>query len=144
MRTASRRAQGGLAAVEFAVVGSAAITVLIGCIEIGRLFFVWNAIAESTRVGARVAAVSSLAAAQAAAVTYSAHLPGLTTGNVTVNYYTETGAAATGPGDATTAFVSVGITGYTHTLLIPGLGTTLTVPSFTTTLPAESLGIDPD
>lgn len=138
-----KRHQAGLAAVEFALVGATAMTILFACLEVGRALFVWNAVGEATRRGARVAIVTDNAdAARNAVLTYSDHLDGLTAANVAVEYYTETGAAAAGPGDA--AFVTVRIQDFTQSLFIPGLTLSLAVPAFATTLPMESAGFDPD
>ena len=135
-----RRSQAGLAVVELAVVLTTALVVLFGCIEIGRLFFVLNTVAEATRRGARVAVVSAdVAAAKTATLAYADYLEGLTEDNVNVVYYTETGGASTGLDDR--AFVSVAISGYEHSVLIPFLALpAVTVPAFTTTLPVESMG----
>lgn len=117
-----------------------ALIVLFGCIEVGRLFFVLNTVAEATRRGARVGVVTADAAsAKAAALAYAGQLDGLTADNVNVVYYTETGGVPTGFDDR--ALVSVSISGYQHTVLIPFLPLpAVTVPAFTTTLPVESMG----
>lgn len=139
-----RRAQAGLAAVEFAIVGVYALAVLIGAMEVGRMLFVWNTLGEATRRGARVATVNASAATvKAAVLTYAGHVPGLSTGNVAVGYLDEAGAAST-VNAAGVAFVTVSITGYSHSLLIPGFSNSVPVPAFATTLPVESLGVDPD
>jgi Flp pilus assembly protein TadG len=140
----------GTTTVEFAVVGVAALTLLLGCIEIGRLFFTLNTVAEATRRAARVAAVCPLndpAVVRAALMTTgsrdrSRFLQGLTAGNVNVAYLDSAGAATTSL--ASVAYVRVGITGYTVPLSIPFLDSAIGIPPFTTTLPAESLGYRPD
>src|SRR4030095_10017888 len=52
-----RNSQRGLATVEFAIVGATFFLVLFGVLEFGRALFVWNALNEVTRRGARVAVV---------------------------------------------------------------------------------------
>ncbi|HUR42296.1 MAG TPA: TadE family protein [Verrucomicrobiae bacterium] len=137
-----KRAQGGMAAIEFAVIGGMAITTLFASIEIGRLFYAYNAVAEATRRGAYAAATTGSAAeAQAKAVEKATFLKGLTPAKVKVEYFDLAGAPAP---VASAAFVTVSITGYTHFLLIPGLNLFKVMPPFATTLPAESLGQDPD
>jgi Flp pilus assembly protein TadG len=140
------RRQSGLAAVEFAVVGATALVILFGCIEVGRTLFVWNAVGEATRRGARVAIVTASAdAARAAVLAYSPSvMKALTTSNVDVTYCNEAGSTCGGAPAADTMFVTVSIQDYTHALMIPGLKLNLSVPAFSTTLPAESLGFDPD
>jgi Flp pilus assembly protein TadG len=137
-----RRSQHGLVAVEFALIGLVALTLLFSAIETGRTFFLLNAAAEATRLAARVAIVSTDAAAKAAAMAYADTLGGLTADNVEVTYYNEAGAAPATPADR--AFVTVRLVDFTHSLFIPGLPLTINVPEFPTTLPVESQGVDPD
>lgn len=138
-----KRRQSGLAAVEFAIVGGFAMMVLFAAIEVGRALFVWNAVGEATRRGARVAVVTgSEDAARTAVLVYDKYLKGLTADHITVDFYNETGGTPTGSADI--AFVTVALSGYTHTLMIPAMDLSLAVPTFTTTLPKESMGFDPD
>lgn len=147
----NKHRQGGLATVEFAIVGGAALMVLIGCIEMGRIFFVWNSLAESTRRAARLAAVCPVdsAAIKRTAMlssnpnaTSSTALAGLTTANLAVTYYDAAGAVTAVP--ANIRFVSVALTGYTYTLFIPFIAPTINAPPFRTTVPVESLGYVPE
>ena len=151
------RRQSGITTVEFALVGAVALLILIGCLEIGRMLYVWNTVGEATRRAAHVAAICPMndpAIAQAAMVVpsgdKSAVLNGLTAGMVQVTYLTSTGGTTTDLGSV--QYVSVAISGYTHTLLLGGLMSlfggyavaTVAVPPFTTTVPRESLGYVPD
>jgi len=52
--------QRGLASVEFAIVGLATLIILFTAIEMGRMLFTLNTLAEVTRRGARVAAVCTV------------------------------------------------------------------------------------
>jgi len=54
------RRQKGAAAVEFALIAMVFFILLIGVLEMGRVLFTWNAAAEATRYGARVAAVCDI------------------------------------------------------------------------------------
>lgn len=137
-----KRRQRGLAAVEFALVGAVAMTLLFAAIETGRTLFVLNAAAEATRRAARTAVVSNDAAAKDAALAYVVPLKGLTGDNIEVTYYNETGGIAATPQER--AFVTVRLIDYTHDLFIPGLSLELDIPEFPTTLPVESQGLDPD
>ncbi|HWI15336.1 MAG TPA: TadE family protein, partial [Burkholderiales bacterium] len=51
-----QRQRGGTA-VEFAIVSVVFFSLLIGCMELGRVLFYWNSAAEATRLGARMAVV---------------------------------------------------------------------------------------
>ncbi len=148
------RKQRGLATVEAAIVGLVAMITLFGVIEVARVFFVMNALEEATRRGARVAAVCQLNDAAIAEVTVfnpsggganSALLPGLTTGNVLVQYLDEGGNVLGAPGGSfgLIRFVRVSIVNFAHQLIIPLATRTFTMPNFATTIPAESLGVWP-
>ncbi len=143
--------QRGLATVEFAIVGGVALTVLIGCLEMGRIFFVWNSLAESTRRAARLAAVCPMNDPKirrdamlnvGGSGDTSTPLTGLSTANIVLTYLDSTGSATADP--ASINFVRAEIVGYTYTLFIPYITPTISAPSFRTTVPVESLGYIPD
>ena len=148
-----RRAQAGLAAVEFALVAGAAMTLLLICVEVGRMLFVWNTLGEATRQAARIAAVSPIGSSTAKAridAKFSPYLGDFTTAHMTISYLGLDGSnLGAAPAIGTVHFVNVAISGYQHELLVPpiflfSLDTKIDVPAFSTTLPAESLGHDPD
>jgi hypothetical protein len=154
MNAAGRERQRGTATVEFAVAGVAFFLVLLGVIEVGRTLFVWNALDEVTRRGARVAAVCPVNHSAIAHVAIldepsgsgtSPFLHGLGVEHITVEYLDANGSAIADPeaGFAAIRYVRVSVTGYEHTALIPfldGAGV-LGAPGFAATLPRESLGI---
>ena len=141
----NRTRQQGIATVEFALIGSVLFVVLFGLIEFGRLMFTWNVLDEATRRAARIAVVCPVtnegqAFARATGAFGGTLLPGFTEANIALGYWQEDGitpATAT----ANTYYVSAGITGYTHQMLIPFFDITLDALRFETTLPAESLGV---
>ncbi len=141
--------QRGISTVEFAIVGLLFFTLLLGIIEAGRGFFVWNTIEEATRRAARVAAVCPIGHSSVvrAAIfeaadggTESPILQGMNTGNVNVEYLDESGAVTVTYPDA--AFVRVTIQGYSYPLFFPF--SAFTVPESSTTVPVESLGYIPE
>lgn len=140
--------QQGLATVECALTGAVALMVLFGCLEIGRMLFVWNTLDEATRRGAHIAAICPLNdPAIVAAVLMGgdgtrAVIDGLHEAHVAVAYLDAAGAGAAAFAD--TAYASVSIVGYEHTVLIPYVGGAVAVPPFTTTVPVESLGYIPE
>ena len=139
-----KRRQRGLTLVEFALVGPVALTVLFGCIEIGRALFVWNTVCEATRRGARVAVVSPVdpnsAVVKAAVRTYGS-FDNMENSNISIRYLDATGTETAVP--ASIRFVTVGVAGLPHRLLIPFVDLEVQIPAFATTLPTESLGFVP-
>ena len=146
--------QQGLTSVEFALIGLLAMIVMFGVIEIGRLAFVFNALEEATRRGARVAAVCQVNDPGIAEVAIfnpsggganSALVAGLTTADVVVEYLNQAGATIGDPigNFALIRFVRVSINAFNHQLLIPLMGGALTLPNSVSTLPRESLGVWP-
>lgn len=144
--------QRGLAAVETAIVGLLALIVLFAVIEVGRAFFVMNALEEATRRGARVAAVCQVNDPAIAQITIfnqsgssgpSPVIYGLSPANVAVDYLDDGGSDVGDPvgNFGAIAYVRVGITGYQHQLLIPLFVRTINMPAFRTVLPRESLGV---
>ncbi len=143
--------QKGLATVEFAVVATAAFIVLLGVIEVSRALFVWNSLTEATRRGARVAAVCPMHHSAVPKVAIfgsfdsgdqSPVISGLTSNNIQVEYLQKDGSASGNYED--TDFVRVSIVDFQQPLFIPGAWADIIAPPFSTTLPAESLGYNPD
>lgn len=140
--------QKGVTTIEFAIIGLVAMVVLFGVIEFSRLVFTLNALSESTRRGARMAAVCPLNDPAIAQVTVfnppgdgadSPIIAGLTTANVAIEYLNAAGTPTATFGEI--RFVRVRIVGFQHTLLVPTFFFTFTLPEFPSTLPRESLGV---
>jgi hypothetical protein len=152
----NKRQQRGLTTVEFSIVGLLLFVVLFGVFEIARMMWVFNALDEVTRRGARMAAVCQIddpAIHQVAIFNDAGEMgpsrliPGLTTGNIELNYLDLDGNTLDEPEDAdfgSIEFVQVAITGFQHQVLIPTLFWTMQTPPFRTTLPRESLGVSRD
>lgn len=147
-----RRLQQGVTCVEFAIVASVLFMVMFGVIEFGRALFVANALVESTRRGARVAAICPVGDPAPAQVAIFANAggtsliaPNLTTANVAVSYLDQAGAPLANPAGSYTQiqYVRVRIVNYTMQLLIPFVQPSFLMPAFTATLPRESLGYSP-
>lgn len=140
----ARRNQQGTTVVEFAVVGVVFFTVMFALIDFSRLFFDMALLDESTRRGARVAAVCPVNDAEIDQVAlFSGLLPGLTTANIDVEYLDTDGNVLADPsgGDyGAIRYVRVGIQNFQLQSLIPGLAGVLPMPAFATTIPSESLG----
>lgn len=149
-----RRRQRGTTTVEFAIVGSVAMLVLLSVIEFSRVLFVVNALGEGARRGARMAVVCPIndpAIARTAIFSRSGGsatspvIQNLTTANVAVQYLDQAGAAV---GDPTSTpdfldirYVRVSIENFQHQLVLPIPIGPITLPSMPTTFPRESLGV---
>lgn len=133
MRTSSR--QRGVAAVEFAIISSLLFTLLLGVIEMGRLLWTWNAAAEATRLGARLAVVCDIDRSMGAPIKSRMRtmLPALANANITIVYMNPANTVDASCTNATCKAVRVSLSGYTHTAIIPFVPMSLTLPSFTTT-----------
>ena len=140
----SRRNQRGTTAVEFAVVGVVLFTVVFALIDFSRLYFDMAALDESTRRGARVAAVCPINDPQITQVAlFDGLVPTLGTRHILVQYLDEDGAIVGAPGGAgygTIRYVRVSIQDFNLQTFIPGLTSVLPTPRFATTIPSESLG----
>ena len=145
-----KRRQAGLAAVEFAIIGAAFFIVLFGMIEMARAFFITNTLTEATRRGARMAAVCPVGDPKPASAAVfdggngsSSVVPGLTTGNIEIDYLDAGGNALPNPAGSfgSISYVRAKVTGYNLPLIIPFLMPTLVISGFETTLPRESLGV---
>ena len=140
----TRRNQRGTTVVEFAIVGVVFFTVLFALIDLSRLYFDMAALDESTRRGARVAAVCPINDPQIEQVAlFGGLVPTLGTANILVQYLDEDGAVVGSPGGAgygTIRYVRVAIQNFELQTFIPGLTSVLPTPGFVTTIPSESLG----
>lgn len=130
---ARRARQGGATALEFAIVSTVFLMLLVGMMEMGRMLFYWNTATEATRLGARIAAVCDV---NASAIKTKMHamLDVLPTSAITVSYT---------PGGCTVEtcrYVTVSInSGVSIATYIPGVPLALTLPALSTTLPRESM-----
>jgi len=150
----------GVYSVEFAIVGLLLFTLLFGVLEMGRLYFTVNALNETVRRGARLAAVCDIsdpvilrraiynAANNSGA---SSLLANLATSNLNLIYLDQNGAVVANPNDLTSAngflairYVQLQVTNFSFSLLIPGFGGAFVLPVFRSTMPRESLGRQPD
>jgi len=147
-----RATQTGTTTVEFAIIASVLFMLLFAVIEFGRVLFVANALDESTRRGARLAAVCPVGDPMPAQAAILAGTDGvstiardLTTANVTIAYLDVNGAPVANPALnlAQIRYVRTSIVNYRQRMFIPFIMPSFLMPSFAATLPAESLGYGP-
>ncbi|TVT85004.1 TadE/TadG family type IV pilus assembly protein [Pseudomonas sp. H3(2019)] len=152
----NRKQMRGVYVVEFAFIGLLVFVLLFGVLEMGRLYFTVNALDESVRRGARLAAVCNIsdpivlqrAIFNAAGNTGTSQLiTNLGTGNLTLTYLDANGALVSNPTDTVSAtgfrairYVQVSLQSYVFNLFIPGFGVPITLPTIRATLPREALG----
>ena len=143
--------------IELAIVSLLFFILLFAVLEFSRLLFVWNAVADATRLGARAAAVCIIDSDDIAMITRSDPtgsgnplIPNeIDATNIQVRYLDNNGGEVVNPNPAnvpvflTISYVEVSIINYQHELLIPVFGGMVTLPPFTTTRPREALGILP-
>ncbi|MCQ4299418.1 pilus assembly protein [Pseudomonas songnenensis] len=156
----SRVRQHGAYTVEFAIVGLLFFVLLFGVLEMGRLLFTVNALNESARRGARLAAVCNIqdprilrrAIFNDADQSGTSPLIGnLETSHLRLVYLNQDGAQVASPADTNGVtgyrairYVQLRIEGFPFELLIPTLQLVITLPTFQSTLPRESLGRHPE
>lgn len=135
----SRRArkEGGAALVEFALIAMLFFSLLLGIMEFGRLLFAWNSAAEATRWGARLAVVCNLNEGSIKDRMRDI-MPQLLNGNIVITYDNPPNAPNTCD-KSNCKSVTVGITNFSITPIIPIMNVTVPIPPFYTSLPRESM-----
>jgi hypothetical protein len=139
----SRLGERGTTTVEFAICGAVVITVILGAIEVNRAMFTLSVLKESTRRGARVAAVCPINDPAILETTRFVSVPNLTNQNVRVEYLDQAGVAIANPtaNFGTIEYVRVRIVNYQLELFIPYANRVFPSPEFAVTFPRESLGV---
>lgn len=153
----------GVYVVEFAIIGALMFILLLGVLDIGRLFFTVGTLNEVVRRGARLAVVCQISDqdvlqraifndAGELGARESRLIRSLKTENLSLTYLNEDGGSADPVADfSSIRFVRLGINDFKFTTLLAPLvrllspGTEFsgfTLPEFRATLPRESLGFD--
>lgn len=131
----TRKSQRGVAAVEFAIVGSLFFMLMLGAMEMARLLWTWNAAGEATRLGARLAVVCDkddpIIKARMRQM-----LAALQNSHITIDYL-DPGQPLNSCTASTCKSVRVTLAGYTHQPIIPFAALSVPIPPFQTTLPKE-------
>lgn len=142
-----RTDQHGVAAVEFAILLIPLIVLLFGITEFGRAMFQYDALAKSVRGAVRHLSQNSTGDASAvqiakniavfgnAGVTGAALLPGLTTAVTVCDASNSTGTHANqSTGNGAINLVTVTISGYRFTSLVPALMPNITFENISSTM----------
>jgi hypothetical protein len=137
---AARCAQAGATVVEFAIAAVVFFALVLGIMDFGRMLLTWNAAAEATRWGARIAVVCDKPTPAQVRDRMRKILPQLTDANIVINYYDPAGTVNNACDKASCKAVEVSLAGFSFDPISPfmpwGL---LTVPDFRTYLPRESM-----
>lgn len=132
--------QCGAAIVEFAIVAVLFFSLLLGIMDFGRMLFTWNAAAEATRWGARIAVVCDKLTPDQVRDRMRRILPQLTNANIVINYYNPLGTINNACDKASCKAVEVSLAGFTFDPISPFMPFGLTtVPDFRTYLLRESM-----
>jgi Flp pilus assembly protein TadG len=142
-QTRSRNGQRGASLVEFTIAATVFLTVTFAVLEFGRALWVYNALADAARKGARYAVlhdatsiddVKRMVVYGNTAGTGSPVVDNLSTTNVDVTY----------PGfGMDQGTVSVSINNYQFQFVLPLVPVSIQMPSPTTTLTGECAGLTP-
>jgi Flp pilus assembly protein TadG len=132
----ARKRQTGAAAVEFAIVSVVFFTLLIGIMEMGRMLFYWNTVAEMTRAGARLAAICDPDDPQIPA-RIAAAFPSVPVDGIEVSYTPQNCDVQTCELVTVRVVVNRPIANFIP--FVPASVNAITMPEFTTTIPRESM-----
>lgn len=125
----------GLVTIEFTLLAAVLFLALFAIAGFARTIYIYNATANATRLGARLAVVCAPAAASNIKTKMVAKVSGLTTSNIDI-VYNPSGCSV-----STCRSVTVSIANFTVAIATPAsfpLGS-ITVPGFSTTLVRESM-----
>lgn len=144
-RNITGKGERGTAIVEFAIVGTFFFTMLFGTLELGRLLWVHNELANASRRAARYAVTHPADAFDdAARIAVYGKLdadarpivPGLTVADVEVTSSSSQYGYGMNNGTVTVTI------NYTFTYVVPLIGTYVELSPYTTVLPVESSGCE--
>jgi hypothetical protein len=135
-----RTYQQGATMVEFALVAIIFFTLMLAIADWGRMLYIWNAAAEATRWGARVAVVCDKLTPNQVRSKMRIMVPQLANANIGINWYDPEGTVNNSCDSTSCKGVEVSITGFTVQPISPLMGIVMpSVPSFKTYLPRESM-----
>jgi len=137
---AHAEAQQGAATVEFALVITVFLTLLLAIVDFGRVLYAWNAAAEATRWGARIAVVCDQLSPDQVRSKMKIILPELADANIAINWYNPEGTVNNSCDTSNCKGVEVSITGLTVQPISPFMGFVMpAIPPLQTYLPRESM-----
>lgn len=142
--------QRGAGIVEFALIATVFLTLLLGIMDFGRMLLMWNSAAEATRWGARIAVVCDKATPDQVRSKMKQIMPQLADANIVIEWQNPQGVADNGCDKNTCKGVEVRIynnpgdgadpSNLKFDPVSPFMGFVIPpVPAFATYLPRESM-----
>jgi hypothetical protein len=132
--------QQGAAIVEFALVITVLLTLLLGIMDFARVLYAWNSATEATRWGARIAVVCDKVSPDQVRSKMKIILPELADANIAINWYNPEGTIDNSCDSSNCKGVEVSITGLTVQPISPFMGFIMpAIPPLQTYLPRESM-----
>ena len=126
--------------MEFGIVAVVFFSLLLGIMDFGRMLFTWNAAAEATRWGARLAVVCDKLTPDQVRDRMRLILPQLANANIVINFYDPPGTINNACTKATCKAVEVRLANFAFDPISPFMPFGIvTVPDFRTYLPRESM-----
>src|SRR3954453_17054526 len=140
MKRKYRTFQQGATMVEFALVAIIFFTLMLAIADWGRMLYIWNAAAEATRRGARVAVVCDKLTPNQVRSKMRIMVPQLANANININWYDPEGTINNSCDSSTCKGVEVSVTGLSVQPISPLMHVVMpSVPSFKSYLPRESM-----
>ena len=135
-----RHRQHGATMVEFALVATIFLTLMLGIMDFGRMLLMWNSAAEATRWGARIAVVCDQLTPNQVRSKMKKILPQLADANISIDWHNPQGTVSTSCDKTTCKGVEVSIENLAFPAISPFMGfLAAPVPAFATYLPRESM-----
>jgi hypothetical protein len=132
--------QCGATVIEFAIASVVFFSLLLGITDFGRMLFTWNAAAEATRWGARIAVVCDRLTPDQVRDRMRRILPELSNDKIVISYYNPLGVINNSCDKASCKAVEVSITGLSFAPISPFMPFgAVPVPDFRTYLLRESM-----
>ncbi len=136
----SRPGQCGATVIEFAIATVVLFSLLLGITDFGRMLFTWNAAAEATRWGARIAVVCDKLTPDQVRDRMKQILPQLTNEQIVISYYNPLGVINNTCDKASCKAVEVSLTGVSFAPISPFMPFgAVAMPDFRTYLLRESM-----
>ncbi|MFM2590091.1 TadE/TadG family type IV pilus assembly protein [Vibrio sp. TBV020] len=143
------RKQAGITIIEFTLVSSFLMMIILAIASIGYFIFSMQSVSESVRAAARMASVCQLNDSDIKTfISNTSYISSLAVENIEIEYLDGSSNVLATPDSEDVRFVRARATGmdYRFVSILSFLGDSgvIAMPSFETTIPSESLGLVPN